>query len=70
MATERELKKIWEEMLFDLDRLELTKDEKKRSLLISSMRLRATTGMTKEEIAEVRQKAVTVVEQEEAASAN
>ena len=70
MATESELKIMREEMLFDFARLLKTKDAKKKEQLIRAMYIRATAGMTKEEIADVEQKAAFIVEAEAKEDAN
>ena len=62
MATEREIKKIQEELLFDVARLIKTTDPVKKDELIMSMYIRAQSGMTKEEIAESEKRAALMVE--------
>ena len=56
MATERELKTFQEEKLFDILQLMKTKNEHKKEELLVSMFVRAQSGMTKEEIAEVEKR--------------
>ena len=55
MATERELKTNQEDKLFDILLLKASSDEEKRRLL-DMMEEKAKSGMTKEEIAEVRER--------------
>ena len=55
MATERELKTIQEDRLFDILLLKAANDEEKQNLL-DMMEERAKSGMTKEEIADVRER--------------
>ena len=55
MSTERELKTIQEEKLFDLIKLKQS-DEKEREALLTLLIERAQSGMTAEEIDTVRER--------------
>ena len=61
MATERELKIMQQEILFDVLRLIKTSDEKKRNELLDFMFARAQSGMTKEEVAEVEKRVTEMI---------
>ncbi|MCL2350754.1 MAG: hypothetical protein FWC67_04670 [Defluviitaleaceae bacterium] len=62
MAADRELKTFQEEKLFDILKIMKTTDEKKRNELLVSMFVRAQSGMTKEEIAEVEKRVAIAME--------
>ena len=62
MATERELKKIQEELLYELALILNTKDVKKKDALLMSLFLKSQGGMTKEEIAEAEKRAMIMIE--------
>ena len=55
VSTERELKTAQEDRLFDILMLKAA-DEKERQRLLNVMEEKAKSGMTKEEIAEVRER--------------
>ena len=61
MSTERELKTIQEDRLFDIYMLQLSDDEGKKRRL-AEMEEKAKSGMSREEIAEVRERARTAYE--------
>ena len=61
MSTERDLKTIQEGRLFDIYMLQLSDKEARRKRLVE-MEEKAKSGMTKEEIAEVRARAQAVFE--------
>jgi len=64
MATEREIKKVYEELLYEIARMVKTDDPKKKDELLMSLYLKAQAGMTKEEIAEAEKRATFMVEYE------
>jgi len=59
MASERELKTNQEDRLFDILLLKAA-DEKEKLSLLNMMEEKAKSGMTKEEIAEVRERVAIV----------
>ena len=65
MATERELRTMQEEKLFEIMQIMKTKDESKKRELLVSMFLKAQSGMSKEEIAEVEKRVAIAIEEQE-----